>query len=163
MQARVYFSPAFFDVMVHLAVHLPEEAKLRGPVHYGWMYPVERRLYTLKKYLRNKARPEGSIAEGYVADECLTFCSRYMDDVETRYNREERNPAYVDASAYAVAAFGHGVKFTSACDYTLDDDAITDMVWYVLNNCEEVAAYREYVLTSKLARTFVHPYVLNYV
>lgn len=22
--------------------------------------------------------PEGSIAEGYVADECLTFCSRYL-------------------------------------------------------------------------------------
>jgi hypothetical protein len=35
------FPPAFFDVMIHLAVHLPNEAILRGPVHYGWMYPVE--------------------------------------------------------------------------------------------------------------------------
>jgi hypothetical protein len=26
------FPPAFFDVMVHLAVHLPDEAMLRGPV-----------------------------------------------------------------------------------------------------------------------------------
>jgi hypothetical protein len=26
------FPPAFFDVMVHLAVHLPDEALLRGPV-----------------------------------------------------------------------------------------------------------------------------------
>lgn len=49
------FPPAFFDVMVHLAVHLPEEALLRGPVQYGWMYPVERRLYTLKRYVRNRA------------------------------------------------------------------------------------------------------------
>ncbi|XP_066365581.1 uncharacterized protein [Miscanthus floridulus] len=32
------FPPAFFDVMVHLAVHLPDEALLRGPVQYGWMY-----------------------------------------------------------------------------------------------------------------------------
>ena len=40
--------PAFFDVMVHLAVHLPDEALLRGPVQYGWMYPIEWRLGTLK-------------------------------------------------------------------------------------------------------------------
>ncbi|KAF7116710.1 hypothetical protein RHSIM_RhsimUnG0018000 [Rhododendron simsii] len=36
------FPPAFFDVMVHLAVHLPREAILGGPVHYRWMYPIER-------------------------------------------------------------------------------------------------------------------------
>jgi hypothetical protein len=36
------YPPAFFDVMVHLAVHLPDEALLRGPVQYGWMYPIER-------------------------------------------------------------------------------------------------------------------------
>ncbi|XP_021804336.1 uncharacterized protein LOC110748694, partial [Prunus avium] len=35
------FPPAFFDVMVHLAVHLPREAKLAGPVTYRWMYPIE--------------------------------------------------------------------------------------------------------------------------
>jgi hypothetical protein len=79
--------PPFFDVL-HLAIHLPEEAILRGPVQYGWMYPVERRLLTLKRFVRNMARPEGSIAEAYVAAECLTICSRYFgDDVETRYNR----------------------------------------------------------------------------
>ena len=36
------FPPAFFDVMVHLMVHLPHEAKLVGPVSYRWMYPFER-------------------------------------------------------------------------------------------------------------------------
>jgi hypothetical protein len=35
-------SPAFFDVMIHLAVHLLDEAMLQGPVQYGWMYPIER-------------------------------------------------------------------------------------------------------------------------
>ena len=29
------FPLAFFTVMVHLAVHLPKEAMLRGPVQYG--------------------------------------------------------------------------------------------------------------------------------
>jgi hypothetical protein len=57
------FPPAFFDVMVHLVVHLPDEAVLRGPVQYGWMYPIERRLGTMKNLLRNRARPKGSIAE----------------------------------------------------------------------------------------------------
>jgi hypothetical protein len=28
------FPPAFFDVMVDLPMHLPDEALLRGPVHY---------------------------------------------------------------------------------------------------------------------------------
>jgi hypothetical protein len=45
------FPPAFFDVMVHLVVHLPDEALLRGPVQYGWMYPIERRLGTLKNFV----------------------------------------------------------------------------------------------------------------
>ncbi|KAJ9551366.1 hypothetical protein OSB04_015411 [Centaurea solstitialis] len=37
------------------------------------------------------ARPEGSIAEGYVAEEALTFCSMYLQDVQTRFNRPKRN------------------------------------------------------------------------
>lgn len=36
------FPPAFFDVMVHLIIHLPREAILGGPVQYRWMYPIER-------------------------------------------------------------------------------------------------------------------------
>ncbi|GMP24286.1 hypothetical protein CsSME_00001602 [Camellia sinensis var. sinensis] len=36
------FPPAFFDVMVHLAIHLPREAILGGPGQYQWMYPIER-------------------------------------------------------------------------------------------------------------------------
>ncbi len=51
------------------------------------MCPFERYLNRLKDYVRNAVKPEGSIAEGYVVDEALTFCSRYFDDVETRFNR----------------------------------------------------------------------------
>lgn len=36
------FPPAFFDIMVHLLVHLAKEAAIAGPVHYRWMYPIER-------------------------------------------------------------------------------------------------------------------------
>ena len=37
-----FFPPAFFDIMVNLAVHLSYEAKMAGPVHTHWMYPFER-------------------------------------------------------------------------------------------------------------------------
>lgn len=36
------FSPGFFTIMVYLLIHLASEAKLGGPVHYRWMYPIER-------------------------------------------------------------------------------------------------------------------------
>jgi hypothetical protein len=88
------FTLSFFDVMIHLAVHLPDETLLRGLVQYGWLYPIERRLYTLKCHVRNRSQPEGSIAEAYVANECLTFYSKYMDDVDTRFNREPRNKGF---------------------------------------------------------------------
>lgn len=34
--------PSFFDVMMHLLIHLADEAAIAGPVHYRWMYPIER-------------------------------------------------------------------------------------------------------------------------
>ncbi|XP_019223546.1 PREDICTED: uncharacterized protein LOC109205295 [Nicotiana attenuata] len=39
---QLVFPPAFFDVMVHLPIHLPSEAKLGGPAQYRNMYPIER-------------------------------------------------------------------------------------------------------------------------
>ena len=36
------FPPFFFTVMVHLVMHLASKAKVVGPVHYRWMYPIER-------------------------------------------------------------------------------------------------------------------------
>lgn len=37
-----YFPPSFFVPMIHLVVHLAEEALICGPVRYRWMYPFER-------------------------------------------------------------------------------------------------------------------------
>nr|XP_025625188.1 uncharacterized protein LOC112717339 [Arachis hypogaea] len=83
---EMLFPPSFFTVMIHLVVHLVEEVKLGGPVHYRWMYPIEKYLGQLKSYMRNQAQPEGSIAEGYLMQEILTFCSRYLDNIETIWN-----------------------------------------------------------------------------
>ena len=48
-------------------------------------------MHKLKSYVRNKACPEGSIAEGYIDNECLNFCSLYYNNMETIWNRPERN------------------------------------------------------------------------
>lgn len=43
-----------------------------------------------KSYVRNRAQPEGSICQQYVADECITFCSMYLEGVDKRFNRVGR-------------------------------------------------------------------------
>jgi len=37
-----------------------------------------------KLLVRNRAAPEGSIVEGYLADEMLTFCSRYLENASEK-------------------------------------------------------------------------------
>ena len=36
----------------------------------------------LKHYVRNRARPEGSIVEGYVTEEVVEFCLDYMARID---------------------------------------------------------------------------------
>ncbi|XP_074327830.1 uncharacterized protein LOC141665746 [Apium graveolens] len=71
------FPPSFFDVMIHLMVHLVRELRLCGPVFYRWMFPFERFNKILKSYVRNRFYPEGSIAEGYLKEESIEFCSEF--------------------------------------------------------------------------------------
>ncbi|XP_004289306.1 PREDICTED: uncharacterized protein LOC101300964 [Fragaria vesca subsp. vesca] len=35
------FPPIFFDIMIHLMIHLPEQVLLASPVQYTWCYPNE--------------------------------------------------------------------------------------------------------------------------
>lgn len=72
------FPPAFFDIMVHLPIHLVGQIKLGGPVSSRCMYGIERYLHGLKQDVRNKARLEGSMAEGYQAKECIVFVARFL-------------------------------------------------------------------------------------
>ncbi|XP_074360362.1 uncharacterized protein LOC141700518 [Apium graveolens] len=85
-QFEMIFPSAFFDIMVHLLVHLTREVRLGGPQHLRNMFPIERYLAKLKSYVRNRSKPEGSITEGYIAEECVTFCSRFLAADETTKN-----------------------------------------------------------------------------
>jgi hypothetical protein len=79
---ELIYPPTFFDVMVHLAIHLPDEALQKGPVQYGWMYPIERQLCTFKNTVRSRARAEACIAEAYIAWEASTYCKSYLVDID---------------------------------------------------------------------------------
>ncbi|KAJ0972399.1 hypothetical protein J5N97_020358 [Dioscorea zingiberensis] len=132
--------------MVHLTIHLVWEAKLAGPVQFRWMYPIERYLRRLKSYVRNKARPEGSIAEAYIVQECMHFCSRYLHETETRLNRVQRNyeESGDDHSHSGLQVFSRAGKPLLGKKYeelTLTEWAQARM--YVLENCDEIRMFVE--------------------
>jgi hypothetical protein len=54
---------ALFDIMTHLTLHVVEKLDVYGLVDARWMYPIEQTLKMFKTYVRNKARPEASMAE----------------------------------------------------------------------------------------------------
>lgn len=96
--------------------------------------------------MRNKFRPEGSIAEGYLADECLTFCSRYLDGgVETRFNRPGRNnDESDDGSCGKLSVFGGtGRPLGKVNLRNLTDEEWEQARLYVLMNCIEVEPFAE--------------------
>ncbi|KAK1680551.1 hypothetical protein QYE76_041399 [Lolium multiflorum] len=132
---ELIYPPAFFDVMVHLAVHLPDEALLRGPVQYGWMYPIERRLCTFKNTVRNKARPEACIAVAYIAAEAYTFASRYIPDIETRFNRGRR------ILEVGGSVFNHGVELIGKrTEKTLEQSEFEQLSWLYMETNGKLSA-----------------------
>ena len=74
----MYFPPAFFDVMVHLLVHIVEDIIHLGPTFLHYMMPFERMNGHIKGYVRNRARPDGSIAKSFLPEECISFCTNYL-------------------------------------------------------------------------------------
>jgi hypothetical protein len=72
------FLPGWFNVMQHLLLHLPWEAKVGGPAQFRWMYSRERELKKLRVTVYYKARVEGCIAEAFACKEITNFSSKYF-------------------------------------------------------------------------------------
>ncbi|KAM0822511.1 hypothetical protein ACQ4PT_071448 [Festuca glaucescens] len=135
------FLPSFFDMMVHLMVHLPLQVRLGGPVKYSNMFPIERFLCTLKGYVRTKSHPEGSIAEGYIFYECLNFCARYFERCETRISRLVRNDDPEPMSSSMPFFNGGGRYLAGKYTITLDRNAWLQAHRYVLFNYDNITPY----------------------
>jgi hypothetical protein len=100
----------------------------------------------LKDMVGNPAHPEGSIAEAYLIHECITFCSLYLDGVETKHNRPDRNEDVHISQAldFELSVFtnnGSGVGRPRSGRLSPDDLRTARL--YVLNNCEEVVPFVE--------------------
>ncbi|GKE13696.1 gag-pol polyprotein, partial [Tanacetum coccineum] len=139
---ELIYPPAFFDIMIHLVIYLALEALEGGTIHPRWMYPFERFMKKQKNYVRNKAKPEGSIAEGYVAEEALTFSSYYFRDVTTKFNYPDRNvdppPPKCQFQVFRSVCKLIGLRSV----IRFDDQELKKVIWYVLHNIPEIDTYR---------------------
>ncbi|XP_042446385.1 uncharacterized protein LOC122031324 [Zingiber officinale] len=129
-----YFPPAFFTISVHLTIHLAREARLCGPVQFRWMYPFERFMKMLKGYVKNRARPEGCIAECYLAEERMRFCSAYIKKAACIGLRSNRN----DDLENGVVE-GHPIS--QGKEIILEEHLLQAAHRYVLFNTAEIDPY----------------------
>src|SRR3954464_15211669 len=130
---KLLFPPSFFNIMTHLLVHLVEEIRILGPVFLHNMFPFERFMEVLKKYVHNRARPEGSISKGYGREEVIEFCVDFLPDLK---------PIGVPESQYEGRLTGKGTlgRKTMVC---MDRDSFNKAHYTFLHNSTLVAPYIE--------------------
>jgi hypothetical protein len=130
---ELVFPPSFFNIMTHLLVHLVEEISILGPVFLHNMFPFERFMGVLKKYVRNRARPEGSIVKGYGNEEVIEFCIDYVPDLK---------PIGIPQSRPEGRLSGKG-KIGRKSTICMDGHSMTEAHHTVLQNSSLVAPYFE--------------------
>lgn len=80
--AEKYFPPSMLTIQVHLLVHIVDEVEMAGTVHCRWMFFLERFMKTLKGFVRQRARPEGSMAEGWLVQESLVYIAEWITEMD---------------------------------------------------------------------------------
>ena len=98
----------------------------------------------LKALVKNRAHPEGSIAEGYCMEECLTFCSRFLEGT-TRFTRASRNPEPSDEKKEMYLFDTAGEPIGKRTGINLDKMLLVQAHRYVLRHCDELEDFRRYV------------------
>jgi hypothetical protein len=68
-------TPSFMDLKVHLLIHLVDEVELFGVVSCHWMFFLERYMNKLKGFVRQREKPEGCMAEGYISYESFYYAN----------------------------------------------------------------------------------------
>ena len=91
--------PTAFNIMLHLPYHIVQETFICGPVQNRWMYPFERYYKGLKGFVRNLAKPEGSMAASYEVEEAAGYVTEYMLNYSSTYLRvwdSQEDPSMTD-------------------------------------------------------------------
>ena len=94
------------------------------------------------------SHPEGSIAEGYIFDECLTFCSRYLEGCETRFTRKGINDV-IEPMCTSMPFFNNNGRFLAGKHVvTLDHKEWLQAHRYILFNYDHIDIYVRYAIPS---------------
>ncbi|KAJ9544533.1 hypothetical protein OSB04_024240 [Centaurea solstitialis] len=134
-----YFPPSFFDIMIHLTVHLTREVRLCGPICFRWMYPFERCMKVIKGHVRNKNRPEGCIAEENVAEETIEFFSDYQRNMKTVGIPPDKHNTYDDGEdAHYI---NEGRPMSAGNLMKVCPQMLSKAHFYVMQNTLEVEPY----------------------
>jgi hypothetical protein len=83
-EMKKYAPPSFFNAQEHYLIHQVEEIEMCGPVHTRPMWMVERHLKSLKALVRQRARLEGSMVEGYMVYKSMVYISQYLPKLATQ-------------------------------------------------------------------------------
>ncbi|GJS32209.1 ankyrin repeat-containing protein [Tanacetum coccineum] len=94
------------------------------------------------KPIMELSKPEGSIAEGYVAEEALTFSSHYFRDVTTKFNRPDRNVDCPPPTCQFQVFKSLGKSIGLRSVIRIDHQELKKVIWYVLHNSPEIDTYR---------------------
>ena len=95
----------------------------------------------LKGYVRNRNCPEGCIAECYIAEEAVEFCSEYLSGVETIGIPAVRNNTTNNAASLNLITKGRPILGGTLVD--VDNAMWSQAHFYVLQNTAEVEPYIE--------------------
>ncbi|BBN69212.1 hypothetical protein Prudu_821S000200, partial [Prunus dulcis] len=83
-----------------------------------------------KGYVQNRTRPEGCIAERYIAEEAVEFCTQHLSDVST-------------VGVPSSQKMGVSKPLSGCTVSVVDQDLLNQAHLYVLENTEEVLPYIE--------------------
>nr|ABG66029.1 transposon protein, putative, CACTA, En/Spm sub-class [Oryza sativa Japonica Group] len=139
---ELIFPPSFFNIMTYLLCHLVKEIGILGPVYLHNMFPFERYMGVLKKYVCNRARPEASIAKGYETKEVIEFWVEFI---------EVLRPIGVPESRHEGRLRGKGTLRRKAI-MTVDNNLFRKAHFMILQQSSLVAPYIEEHLALVRAR-----------
>jgi hypothetical protein len=75
---EMHFPPTYYDISVHLLVHLVDQIRALDPMYMHQMFPFERLMKVFRRYVRNRFRPEGGMVKGWSMEEAIEFCTYYL-------------------------------------------------------------------------------------
>jgi hypothetical protein len=136
------FPAGWFNLMQHLLVHLPYEAKIGGPQQYRWMYHIEKALKKLRAMVCNKAKIEGCITKEFKLKEIAYFSSVYFVEHHNanaptlRYHVDEDIPCS-DLQIFQWM----GVTVGASTTYQPTEEEQMSALLYMYANMDEIDQY----------------------